>query len=169
MLIPSWNQVKICKEHGLNAWHAFRHKRAFQSKYERHARGYKSDQKQKLNMLQNTQKNSEMKPYKAMHTCYLLGQIQRQAKEEGERGVSPLYETWNHLPHHWKPTSFQWWEDQTHQVKKALGKGTKNGQIRPKRVRLHSNTKVTLMKVLEQVKTKFFYVKHKSKITKQKG
>ena len=53
-----------------------------------------------------------------------------------------------------------------HQASKASKKRHKRAKTKPKRVRLHSNGQKTLMNVLEQVKTRLFYLKHKLKNTK---
>ena len=45
---------------------------------------------------------------------------------------------------------------------KPKEKALKGAKTRPKRVSSYSNQKVTLMKVLKQVKTRFFYVIHKA-------
>ena len=67
------------------------------------------------------------------------------------------------------PLVFSGEKAKEHQASKASKKRHKRTKTKPTRVRLHSNGQMTLMNVLEQVKTRSFYVKHRSKNPMQKG
>ena len=66
------------------AWHISKQNGGVQSKHRKHVKGQQTHIRQRLNMLQNIQKDSEMKPNVSAHTCY---HIEPKVKvKEGQRG-----------------------------------------------------------------------------------
>ena len=167
MLTSSWSEAHTCKKHGLNSWLISRQTRALQSKYKKHAKDQKTNQKQWWYMIQNTQISSEMKAYKAKNACYYVSQSKDQRGTKG-RGVSlPYIRLQNTSLTTENPLVFGGEKTKNTKLNKASRKGTKKTKTRPRRVSLCSNPQVTLMKVLKQENIRLFYVEHKVKNTKQ--